>query len=122
MKATKVKQPSGWAHYYRMIKRIPFGKVSTYGAIAEFAGRPRAGRHVGYALAALRHGESDVPWHRVLGARSKTLAKVSIKDPMGGGLQRAMLEAEGVEFDARGNVSLREYGWTGPRRRKPPGK
>ena len=118
-KSKPPKQPSGWSHFYRMIKRIPFGKVSTYGAIAEFTNRPRAGRHVGYALAALRSGKSDVPWHRVLGARSRTLAKVSIKDPMGGGLQRAMLEAEGVEFDQRGNVKLAEYGWTGPRRRKP---
>src|SRR5205823_3039024 len=101
-----------------IVARIPSGRVSTYGSIADFAGSPRAARHVGYALAALRGGEHGLPWHRVLGARSRKRAAVSIKDPVGGGIQRARLEAEGVEFDRFGQVSLERYGWSGPQRRR----
>jgi methylated-DNA-protein-cysteine methyltransferase-like protein len=110
-------QPSGWNDYYKVVRRIPKGKVSTYGAIADFAGRPRSARHVGYALAALRGTANDVPWHRVMGAHTKAKAKVVIRDPIGGSIQRGLLEDEGVEFDERGHVSLVEYGWTGPRRK-----
>jgi methylated-DNA-protein-cysteine methyltransferase-like protein len=108
--------PSGWSRFYRVVRRIPRGRISTYGAVAAFAGHPRAARHVGYALAALRGTSHDVPWHRVLGARSRRKAMVTIKDPTGGALQRERLEAEGVAFDAWGHVSLERFGWSGPTR------
>jgi methylated-DNA-protein-cysteine methyltransferase-like protein len=117
MKKPKIGQ--GWDRFYRIIARIPSGRVSTYGAIAGFAGSPRAARHVGYALAALKGSTHDVPWHRVLGARSRRRAAVSLKDPVGGGIQRARLEAEGIEFDRYGQVSLERYGWAGPGARRP---
>jgi methylated-DNA-protein-cysteine methyltransferase-like protein len=85
--------------------------VTTYGAVAALAGRPRAARHVGFALAALRGTQHDVPWQRVLGARSRAFAVVSIRDPVGGALQRELLEREGVRFDERGRVALDEFGW-----------
>jgi methylated-DNA-protein-cysteine methyltransferase related protein len=72
---------------------------------------------VGYAMAALKDTRTarDVPWHRVLGARPRNRAGVSIKDPVGGAIQRKLLEDEGVRFDARGNVSLDAFGWFGAR-------
>jgi methylated-DNA-protein-cysteine methyltransferase-like protein len=102
-----------WDAFYRVIRRIPMGRVCTYGAVAAMAGHPRAARHVGHALAALKETGEDagVPWHRVLGSRPRRRAAISIKDPVGGAVQRGLLEAEGVEFDDRGNISLDRFGW-----------
>jgi methylated-DNA-protein-cysteine methyltransferase related protein len=108
--------PAGWTVYYRVVRRIPEGRVATYGEIAALAGKERAARQVGYAMAALRGAKHDVPWQRVLGARPRGKAAISILDPMGAGVQRALLEAEGVAFDARGLVDLDRFGW--PRARK----
>jgi methylated-DNA-protein-cysteine methyltransferase-like protein len=108
--------PSGWSLYYRIVRRIPRGRVATYGEIAAAAGKPRAARSVGYALAALRGTVHDVPWQRVLGARPRAMAAISILDPMGAAVQRKLLEAEGIEFDERGRVALERHGW---RRRAP---
>jgi methylated-DNA-protein-cysteine methyltransferase-like protein len=108
--------PKGWGAYYRVVTRIPRGRVATYGQVALLAGTPRAARQVGYALAALRGTRHRIPWQRVLGSRPRALAAISILDPMGSAVQRALLEAEGVEVDERGRVSLARFGWT-PRRR-----
>ena len=106
----------GWRAYYRVVARIPRGRVATYGQVALLAGTPRAARQVGYALAALRGTRHLVPWQRVLGVRPRGLAAISILDPMGSAVQRALLEQEGVEVDEQGRVSLARFGWT-PRRR-----
>ncbi len=107
--------PAGWSAYYRVVSRIPRGKVATYGQVALVAGTPRAARQVGYALAALRGARHRIPWQRVLGARPRAMAAISILDPMGSAVQRALLEREGVEVDDRGRVSLERFGWV-PRR------
>lgn len=104
---------SWWEEFYRVVRRIPRGRVCTYGAVAAMAGRPRAARHVGYALGALKETgkHANVPWQRVLGSRSRNRAGISIKDPTGGAVQRMLLEAEGVKFDPNGSVSLDRFGW-----------
>ena len=109
--------PRGWSDFYAVVRRVPRGKVATYGQVALLAGRPRAARHVGYAMAALRGTRHRVPWQRVMGARPRGLAVVSILDPMGAATQRLLLEREGVRFDERGRVSLAEHGWH-PRERQ----
>ena len=103
-------RPAGWEKFYRVVERIPRGKVTTYGAVAQIAGTPRAARQVGYALAALRGRTSHgVPWHRVLGAGGRlTLAKL---DPATAMTQRIRLEAEGVPFAAAGRVDLARCRW-----------
>src|SRR5512142_92152 len=103
--------PAGWEAIYAVVRRIPRGRVTTYGAVAALLGRPRGARQVGYALAALRGARHDVPWQRVLGARPRGRAAVSILDPMGAAVQEAKLRQEGVRFDARGLVDLERYGW-----------
>ncbi len=108
--------PAGWAEIYRIVRRVPRGKVTTYGAIALLAGKPRGARQVGYALAALRGARHRVPWQRVLGARPRGTAAISILDPMGAAVQQQLLQREGVLFDARGRVDLGRFGWA-PRRR-----
>jgi methylated-DNA-protein-cysteine methyltransferase-like protein len=111
--------PAGWARWYRVVRRIPRGRVTTYGAVALRGGVPRAARQVGYALAALRGARHDVPWQRVLGARPRSTAAISILDPVGAAVQRKLLEDEGVIFDARGRVDLARFGWGGTPPRAP---
>jgi len=108
---------SGWERFYRVIRKIPRGRVSTYAQVAAFAGNPRWARHVGFALAALKETRTptDVPWQRVLGARPRGMAGISIRDSVGAALQRKLLEREGVDVDARGRVDLGQFGWRGPR-------
>jgi methylated-DNA-protein-cysteine methyltransferase-like protein len=103
--------PAGWARYYRIVRRIPRGRVATYGDVALAAGRPRGARQVGFALAALRGSRHDVPWQRVLGARPRGHASISILDPVGAAVQRKLLEAEGVRFDDRDRIDLARFGW-----------
>ena len=97
--------------FYRVARRIPRGRVATYGQVAALAGRPRGARLCGYALSALRATVHDVPWQRVLGARGAGRAGISLRDPVGAAAQRALLEREGVVLDARGRVDLRRFGW-----------
>jgi methylated-DNA-protein-cysteine methyltransferase related protein len=97
--------------FYRVVRRIPRGRVATYGQVAALAGRPRGARLCGYALSALRNTVHDVPWQRVLGARGAGRAGISLRDPVGAAAQRALLEQEGVVVDARGRVELGRFGW-----------
>jgi methylated-DNA-protein-cysteine methyltransferase-like protein len=103
-----------WELYYRIIRRIPRGRVATYSQVALLAGRPRAARHVGFALAALHGTRHRVPWQRVLGRRSARWAGIAIRDPIGASAQRELLEREGVLLDDRGRVSLERFGWRSP--------
>jgi methylated-DNA-protein-cysteine methyltransferase-like protein len=95
------------ARVRRLVRRVPYGRVTSYGAIAARLGHPRAARAVGAALRALPDG-SDVPWWRVVNAtggvsrRSETHAAA---------IQRALLEAEGIRFDRNGRVDWRSHGW-----------
>jgi methylated-DNA-protein-cysteine methyltransferase-like protein len=111
-----MRPPAGWSAIYRLVRRVPRGKVVTYGEVALLLGRPRGARQVGYALAALRGARHDVPWQRVLGARPRGHAAISILDPVGAAVQQALLEREGVRFDERGRVDLARFGWARVRR------
>lgn len=109
---------SAWDIYYRVVRAIPRGRVATYAQVALLAGRPRAARQAGFALAALRGTRHRVPWQRVVGRRSERWGVITIRDPMGAGAQRTLLEREGVTFDPRGRIALDAFGWR-PRRRRP---
>lgn len=89
------------------VARIPIGKVATYGQIATLAGFPGHARQVGYALHALPEG-SDPPWHRVIGAPGRIGFR---RESLEWSLQRALLEAEGVEVSPGGAISLHRYQW-----------
>jgi methylated-DNA-protein-cysteine methyltransferase-like protein len=98
---------------YRVVRRIPRGKVATYGQVAAILGQPRAARAVGMALAALREGDVEtVPWQRVIGAAGRC----THRDGFAAGIQQEMLEAEGVRFDRRGYLDLAAARWKGPKR------
>ncbi len=92
---------------YEVVRRIPRGRVATYGQVARLAGLPGHARQVGYALHALPDG-SRVPWHRVVNARGGISART---EPAYARVQRALLESEGVEFGLAGTLSLAQYRW-----------
>ena len=96
------------ARIWSAIRRIPKGRVATYGQIAALAGIPRQPRRVGQALRTLPQG-SSVPWHRVVSAGG--VLGLGRYDAMAGWEQRVRLEQEGVRFGRRGRVSLKEFGW-----------
>lgn len=100
-----------YGRIYAVIRRIPRGRVATYGQVAELAGLAGHARQVGYALHALP-ASTAVPWHRVINAAGA----VSPRAVPGAELtQRQLLEEEGVGFDLRGRVRLESVRWR-PRR------
>lgn len=91
---------------FEVVKRIPRGKVATYGQIAQLAGLAEHARQVGYALSALEN--DSVPWYRVINAKGEISPRTwSDHD----GLQRQLLEKEGIAFNERGKVSLARFRW-----------
>jgi methylated-DNA-protein-cysteine methyltransferase-like protein len=90
-----------------VVRRVPSGRVATYGQVAEVAGLPGGARQVGYALHALS-GHTTVPWHRVVNA-SGMISRRGVPGPEI--VQRQRLVREGVTFDARGRIDLQTYAW-----------
>jgi methylated-DNA-protein-cysteine methyltransferase related protein len=88
---------------YAVVRRIPRGRVATYGQVADLAGIEGHARQVGYAL---HNAPPGLPWHRVINARGSISARASSD---WGELQRHLLEAEGVEFDLEERVDLKKY-------------
>jgi methylated-DNA-protein-cysteine methyltransferase related protein len=101
-----------YARIYAVVRRIPSGRVSTYGNVARIAGLPGHARQVGYALAALPSG-TTVPWHRVINAQGRL--SLERAGSSSGTTQRIRLVREGVTVDASGRVSLARFGWRLPR-------
>lgn len=105
------------ARVWEIVRQIPNGQVATYGQIAALIPPAQgmslqdfqafAPRWVGSAMA---HCPDDVPWQRVINAQGK----ISSRKEGGEQAQRTLLEAEGVELDARGKIDLLKYGWKGP--------
>ncbi len=94
---------------YEVVKKIPKGKVASYGQVAMLAGNPRWSRVVGYALHINPNPEA-IPCYRVVtknGELSQAFAFGGINR------QRELLEADGIEFDADGRVKMSEYDWWG---------
>jgi methylated-DNA-protein-cysteine methyltransferase-like protein len=105
MPGREIKDKNIQQRIYDVTRQIPYGKVATYGQIAQIAGGCTA-RMVGYAMAAVK--KDDIPWHRVINAKGKI-------SPHGFGLgsavQRQRLEDEGIEFDAMERISFKKFGW-----------
>ncbi|CAM2067381.1 Methylated-DNA--[protein]-cysteine S-methyltransferase [Sulfidibacter corallicola] len=92
---------------WRLVNRIPEGRVASYGQIARLLGEPRKARHVGYALAATPPG-LIIPWQRVVNGQGRiSFPEHSEKYRR----QRGKLEDEGVEFSESGRINLRLFGW-----------
>ncbi len=104
-KKIKNKQTDFFNKVYKIAKIIPYGKVTTYGHIAEVCGIKSAARTVGWALNGCG---PDIPAHRVVNRYGALTGKVHFGDP---NLMEDLLRAEGVEFDEKGCVILEKYLW-----------
>jgi methylated-DNA-protein-cysteine methyltransferase related protein len=93
---------------YAIVRRIPRGRVATYGQIARLAGLPGRARLVGYALAALPE-RSGIAWQRVVNAEGRISPRRGA--PECEALQRAMLRREGVRFGKEGAIPLAAFQW-----------
>jgi methylated-DNA-protein-cysteine methyltransferase-like protein len=105
-----LKDASLYEQIYAVARRIPPGRVSTYGQIAAIVGRGCTARQVGYAMAALKADDRSVPWQRVINSKGQ----ISLRPGQGGEIQQQLLEAEGVEFDTQGCADFERFGWNGP--------
>ncbi|RZA05795.1 MAG: DNA methyltransferase [Proteobacteria bacterium] len=95
----------------RAVKRIPKGKVATYGQIAKLAGNDHGARGVGWILHAKARAET-LPWQRVI----NRLGQISFHEGTREyAKQRRLLENEGVRFDRTGTVDLEIFGWKAKR-------
>jgi methylated-DNA-protein-cysteine methyltransferase-like protein len=103
---------SSYSRIYAVVRRIPRGRVATYGQVARLAGLGGHARQVGYALHAMVT-ERPLPWHRVINARGEVSPR---SDPGSDLAQREFLEREGVVFDRSGRVDLARFQWR-PRNR-----
>lgn len=97
-----------FARILEIVRKIPRGRVTTYGQIALLMGNPRMSRVVGYAL---HSSKGDLPWHRVVNRRG--CFSVEEAFPGGGSLQRTLLAEEDVPFTPDGRVDLRRCMWYG---------
>ena len=95
---------SSWYPVYNLVKKIPRGRVTTYGALAKAIRLKGGARAAGHAMAACHSGEG-IPWHRVVGAGGRLL----ISEPRAS-LQRRLLETEGVVLTER-RVNMNRCGW-----------
>ena len=95
------------ARILAVVRRIPRGRVATYGQVARLAGLPQHARQVGYALHRLPD-DTPVPWHRVINARGEISPRAVPDD---GRLQHLLLADEGVHFGPGGRVPLSRYQW-----------
>jgi methylated-DNA-protein-cysteine methyltransferase-like protein len=88
-----------------VVRRVPYGRVATYGMVAELAGFPGHPRLAGYAL---RHADESVPWHRIVNARGEISPRAQSDSVH---LQRKLLENEGIRFNESGRIDLDRYRW-----------
>ena len=91
---------------FEIVRRIPAGHVMTYGQLAETLGEGYTARTVGFVM---NKADESVPWHRVINAQGAcSTGRILLPTNK----QQRMLEAEGVEFNARDRCDLGRYRWT----------
>jgi methylated-DNA-protein-cysteine methyltransferase related protein len=105
-KSKKFEDPKNFYEaVYRLVNRIPKGRLMSYGQIATLLGAPRASRAVGYAMRACPEG---LPWQRVINAKAQISARGDVERPI---LQRLLLEDEGIEFSLDDTCDLDRLRW-----------
>jgi len=101
-----VDSPRYRARVFEIVRRIPEGRVMTYGQLAELLGEGYTARTIGFVM---HTADDSDPWHRVINAQGACSTGRVVLPP---DKQQRMLEAEGVTFDARGRCDLGRYRWT----------
>lgn len=91
----------------KIVRKIPRGRVTTYGTVAALAGLPRGARLVGSMLH-LSSEEKQLPWQRIIN-RHGFISTKCLEHPKV--LQKALLEEEGIEVSSDFMINLDKYGW-----------
>jgi len=97
------------ANVKELIRKIPRGKVATYGQIAALAGSPLVARQV-VRILHTSSAKDRLPWHRVINRKGQ----IALKPGQGYDEQKARLQKEGVKFDLYDCIDLKRYLWKGP--------
>jgi methylated-DNA-protein-cysteine methyltransferase-like protein len=105
---SELRQHAWQRRVWRLVVKIPKGRVATYGQIAVWLGWPRRARMVGLAM---RHCPQGVPWQRVVNAQGGISPRAAVGSML---TQRILLEQEGVVLRS-GRVPLARYRWQGPK-------
>ena len=115
-----MRQDRTFQRIWAVVRKVPRGRVATYGQIARMTGLPNGARTVGWALRALpddhRVGGRPVPWHRVINAGGAISLRGG-EDGGGASRQSAALRREGIQVARGGLIDLGRYLWRGQRRR-----
>ena len=98
-----------WNSVYKLVKKIPRRRVATYGQIAKVLKLHGGARTAGRAMAACPSGQG-IPWHRVVGAGGRLL----IREPHAG-LQRKLLESEGLQLAEKRILNFAACQWRSPK-------
>lgn len=92
---------------YAVARQVPYGRVTSYGAIAKYLGAARSARMVGWAMNA-SHGHDDVPAHRVVNRQGLLTGKHHFE---GTNLMQQLLESEGVRVKENKIVDFKSLFW-----------
>ena len=107
---TQNRPPAVYHKIYRVVSRIPKGRVATYGQVAALAGLPGRARLVGHALRVA--ADDRLPWHRVVNAKGEVSTRA---DGMGSeSYQLELLRREGIPLNPRGRIDLDTHAWDPP--------
>lgn len=94
---------------HQVVSAIPYGRLVTYGQIADWIGAYGCARQVGWSLRRLALDDA-IPWHRVVNARGRV--SMSLNRHGSDWLQRELLLREGIPVDPEGRLPLRQFLWT----------
>ncbi len=103
----KPKNENFFQKVYEVAEKIPFGRVTSYGAIAKYLGAARSARMVGWAMNG-SHNMQNVPAHRVVNKAGLLTGKHHFK---GTNLMQQLLESEGIEIEDNQIKDLEKYFW-----------
>jgi methylated-DNA-protein-cysteine methyltransferase-like protein len=125
MRYSSPPDPKAYAEQvYALVRRIPSGRVMTYGQIALMIAPPAGVNADEYRRVApiwvggaMANAPDGVPWQRVINSQGK----ISTRPGLGPAVQRKLLEDEGVVFDHKDRVDLKRYGWSGEAEPDQPG-
>jgi methylated-DNA-protein-cysteine methyltransferase related protein len=106
IKKKKTRQEDFFDKVYKVVAKIPYGKVTTYGAIAEVCGIKSSARTVGWALNGAK--DSNLPCHRVVNRFGALTGRIHFGSP---DLMHELLKSEGIEFTSDGCVKMDKYFW-----------
>jgi len=102
-----MKESNFFERVYVVTKKIPYGRVTSYGAIARYLGAERSARMVGWAMNAL-HGQEDIPAHRVVNRNGLLTGKTHFE---GTNLMQQLLENEGIKVKNNKIINFENLFW-----------